>query len=82
MQSKSSDLRVHAAEEGESLAARIVHCLLRYFAHRKKTAQAVGGATYYCLGANEPHGIGGGNRNDRKSATDCSRLAVWEEWVS
>jgi hypothetical protein len=31
MQSKSPDLRVHAAEASESLAARIVHGVLRYF---------------------------------------------------
>jgi hypothetical protein len=33
MQSKSSDLRVYAAEEGESLAARIVHGMRRQWGH-------------------------------------------------
>jgi uncharacterized protein YcbX len=37
---ESSDLRVHAAEESESLAARIVRGLLRHFAHcRRRLSQ-------------------------------------------
>ena len=75
MQSKSSDLRGHAAEESESLAARIVHGLLRHFAHRKKTAKVVGAHCATAL-AHEPQGVRGGNRNDRKSPTDCSLLAA------